>query len=77
MMRIGLAHAATSSAATSRAVNDDGLLQPALLAGVRRRDTPANDNPARHDLPACVPITDEEVRFLHRYLGAQILGLFA
>jgi hypothetical protein len=38
---------------------------------------PANDNPTLHGLPACLPVADEEVRLLHRYLGAQILGLFA
>jgi hypothetical protein len=37
----------------------------------------ANDNPMLDGLPACLPVTDEEVRLLHRYLGAQILGLFA
>ena len=38
---------------------------------------PANDNPTLDRLPACLPVTDEEVRLLHRHLGAQILGLFA
>jgi len=38
---------------------------------------PANDNPALEGLPPCLPIMDEEVRLLHRYLGEQILGLFA
>jgi hypothetical protein len=38
---------------------------------------PANDNPLLGGLTACLPVTDEEVRLLHRYLGAQILGLFA
>ena len=39
--------------------------------------SPANDNPTLDSLAACLPVTDEEVRLLHRYLGAQILGLFA
>lgn len=38
--------------------------------------SPANDNPTLTDLPACLPVTDEEVRLLHRYLGPQILALF-
>ena len=37
---------------------------------------PANDNSAVIDLPACLAVTDEEVRLLHRYLGRQILALF-
>jgi len=44
--------------------------------GTARRP-PANDNPTLDGLPACLPVTDEEVRLLHRYLGAQILGPFA
>jgi hypothetical protein len=39
--------------------------------------SPANDNPTLDGLPACLPVTEEEVGLLHRYLGAQILGLFA
>lgn len=38
--------------------------------------SPANDNPTLTDLPACLPVTDEEVRLLHRNLGPQILALF-
>jgi hypothetical protein len=38
---------------------------------------PANDNPADHDLPSCLAVTDEEVRLLHRYLSRAILGLFS
>ena len=38
--------------------------------------SPANDNPSIVDLPACLEVTDDEVRLLHRYLGRQILALF-
>jgi hypothetical protein len=38
---------------------------------------PANDNRTVEDLPACLQVTDDEVRLLHRYLGRQILGLFS
>jgi len=37
---------------------------------------PANDNPALN-FPTCVPVTDEEVTLLHRYLSREILGLFS
>ena len=39
--------------------------------------TAMNDNRTLESLPACLPVTDEEVRLLHQYLGAEILGLFA
>ena len=38
---------------------------------------PANDNPKLDHLVPCLPVTDEEVRLLHRYLSREILGLFA
>jgi hypothetical protein len=38
---------------------------------------PANDNGDMLQLPACLPVTDEEVRLLHRYLSREILGLFS
>jgi hypothetical protein len=38
--------------------------------------SPANDNPSIQDLPACLDVTDDELRLLDRYLGRQILALF-
>ena len=38
---------------------------------------PANDNIAIQSLPACLPVTDDEVMLLHRYLSREILGLFS
>ena len=37
---------------------------------------PANDNANMPQLPACLPVTDDEVRLLHQYLSREILGLF-
>ena len=38
---------------------------------------PANDNASMLQLPACLPVTDDEVRLLHQYLSREILGLFS
>lgn len=37
---------------------------------------PANDNLYHHDFPACLAVTDDELRLLRCYLGQQILALF-
>ena len=60
-----------------RAAND--LKSPVAAATEKAAASgpPANDNPKLDLLAPCLPVTDEEVRLLHRYLGAQILGLFA
>jgi hypothetical protein len=68
--------AAKTSAERSEPANDDGLLAPQVLP-VPARNAPANDNLGDHNLPACLPVTDEEVTFLHRYLSREILGLFS
>ena len=34
-------------------------------------------NPALHDFPDCLPVTDEEVTLLQRYLRRPILDLFS
>lgn len=38
---------------------------------------PANDNANMPPLPACLPVTDDEVTLLHQYLSREILGLFS
>jgi hypothetical protein len=43
----------------------------------RAKVPPANDNLSLDNLPACLPVTDEEVTLLHRYLSREILGLFS
>ena len=58
------------------AANDDTTLRPAGDVGLPQSGSPANDNSSTDDLPACLEVTDEEVRLLHRYLGRQILALF-
>jgi hypothetical protein len=58
------------------AANDDAYPIAPGEAYLPQSGSPANDNPSIHDLPACLEITDEEVRLLHRYLGRQILALF-
>ena len=77
MTKSGVLHASASSAAAPDSANDDALLSRTRAALVAHRNTPANDNPARHDLPPCLPVTDEEVTLLHRYLSREILGLFS
>ena len=68
-----------SGGKTARRIGEDARASvtgtAAEEAGSSR--SPANDNPTLDGLPACLPVTEEEVGLLHRYLGAQILGLFA
>jgi hypothetical protein len=58
------------------AANDDAYSIAPGEADLPQSGSPANDNPSVNDLPACLEVTDEEVRLLHRYLGRQILALF-
>jgi hypothetical protein len=58
------------------AANDDACPIVPGEAVLPQSGSPANDNPSVKDLPACLEVTDEEVRLLHRYLGQQILALF-
>ena len=76
MKEAGLARAPTATVQRPEPANDDGFID-SLLSAVPSRNTPANDNPADHDLPSCLPVTDEEVTLLHRYLSREILGLFS
>ena len=76
MKEAGLRRTATATGQRPEPANDDEILDPPSPA-VPRRNGPANDNPAGHDLPSCLPVTDEEVTLLHRYLSREILGLFS
>ena len=76
MKEAGLARAPRATVQRPEPANDDGFPDPPWPA-VPGRNTPANDNPADHDLPSCVAVTDEEVTLLHRYLSRDILGLFS
>lgn len=76
MTLAGSMRASTSGSQTPEASDDGRLLDP-LLPVVPGRNTAANDNPADYDLQPCLPITDEEVTLLHRYLSREILGLFS
>lgn len=51
----------------------EGILAPLPATNV----APANDNRDRCELPACLPVSDDEVRLLHQYLGQEILALFS
>jgi hypothetical protein len=75
MKKAGSSRAPAATAQRPEPANDDGLPDPKLPA-VPGRNTPANDNPADHDLRPCLPITDEEVTLLHQYLRREILDLF-
>lgn len=68
--------ARTATAQRPEPANDDRLLDP-LLPDVSARSTPANDNPGDNRLLPCLPVTDEEVTLLHRYLSREILDLFS
>jgi hypothetical protein len=76
MTELGTAQASMSSAQGPEPANH-GLLNWTLAPLVPSRNTPANDNPHDEDLPPCLPVTDEEVTLLHRYLSREILGLFS
>ena len=58
------------------AANDDACMSAIPETILPQAGSPANDNPSIDNLPACLEVTDEEVRLLHRYLGRQILALF-
>ena len=58
------------------AANDDACPMAAGEAELPPSGSPANDNPSIEHMPACLEVTDDEVRLLHRYLGRQILALF-
>ena len=58
------------------AANDDAYSPVLSEAALPQSGAPANDNPAVDALPACLEVTDDEVRLLHRYLGRQIPALF-
>jgi hypothetical protein len=66
---LGVTHA-------KHAANDDELEIGTNAADLPQAGSPANDNPSIDDLPACLEVTEEEVRLLHRFLGRQILALF-
>lgn len=76
MKEAGLSRASPSEANGPEAANDDAFLDPVLPVPPGRH-TAANDNPRNHDLPPCLPVTDEEITLLHRYLSREILGLFS
>lgn len=76
MKEAGLARAPTTKVERPEPANDEEFLDPKSTV-VSGRNTPANDNPADHDLPPCLPVTDEEVNVLHQYLSREILGLFS
>jgi len=73
MTNPGPAHALASRDPAPDPANDDE--RPVAIAA--STETAANDNPTSSDLPACLLVTEEEVRLLQRYLGQQILGLFS
>ena len=58
------------------AANDEACPIALGEAELPQSGSPANDNPSTDDLPACLEVSDEEVRLLHRYLGRQSLALF-
>jgi len=58
------------------AANDDASPSADRQTKLPQPSSPANDNPSIDHLPACLEVTDEEVRLLHRFMGRQILALF-
>jgi len=65
-----------SSKSARRAANDDAYQGAIPETNLPQAGSPANDNPSIGNLPACLDVTHEEVRLLHRHLGRQILALF-
>ena len=76
MTKVGLVKAPSIGLHRSEPANDGGMPDP-TFSSVSGRKISANDNIAHHDLPPCLPVTDEEVTLLHRYLSREILGLFS
>lgn len=67
---------ALGAARAKHAANDDEFGIGRDAADLPQSGAPANDNPSIERLPACLEVTDDEVRLLDRYLGRQILALF-
>jgi hypothetical protein len=67
---------ARSARPARNAANDDVSHGADRQPNLPHAGSPANDNPSINDMPACLEVTDEEVRLLHRFLGRQILALF-
>jgi len=67
---------ASSDKPARSAANDDISSAESRQDNLPHAGAPANDNASINDLPACLEVTDEEVRLLHRLLGRQILALF-
>ena len=76
MANRGSRRRALGAARAKHAANDDKFGIGRDAADLPQSGAPANDNPSIEHLPACLVVTDEEVRLLHRYLGRQILALF-
>ena len=76
MANRGSRRQARSVRSARHAANDDA--HPVIPGEVElsQSSSPANDNPFIEYLPACLEVTDDEVRLLDRYLGRQILALF-
>ena len=56
--------------------NDDAISDAALNSSAAASALAANDNPPIDDLPACLAVSDDEVKLLQQYLGQEILALF-
>ncbi len=56
--------------------NDDAISDAALDSYAAAPASAANDNPPIDDLPACLAVSDDEVKLLQQYLGQEILTLF-
>ena len=67
---------ARSGKPSRHAANDYAHPIAAYGCNLPQSGSPANDNPPINYLPACLAVTEDEVRLLHRYLGRQILALF-
>ncbi len=76
MANRGSRRQARSASPARNAANDDAYPTTPVEVDLPQSGSPANDNPSINDLPACLEVTDDEVRLLHRYLGRQILALF-
>jgi hypothetical protein len=76
MTNHGSIRRARRSKPARNAANDDASLGAVPETNLPQAGSPANDNPSIDDLPACLEVTDEEVRLLHRFVGRQIFSLF-
>ena len=76
MAKRGSKQRAQDNARAPVPANDDAIPDAGRSSAAITSTSAANDNPPVDDLPACLVVTDDEVKLLRQYLSQEILALF-